>query len=53
MKKGKWMVSQHIKKKNKREENERLGSPVSLGLVRSQTTLFGMKTGRAVCTSQA
>lgn len=53
MKKGKSMVSQNVKKKNKREVNEWLGSLVSLRLVRSQTTVFGMKTGRAVCTSQA
>lgn len=51
-KKWKSMVSQNVKKGNEREVNERLGSLVSLRLVRSQTTLFGMKTGSAVCTSQ-
>lgn len=53
MKRGKSMVSQNVKKKNKKEVKERLGSLVSLRPVRSRTTLFGMKTGRAVCTSQA
>lgn len=47
------MVSQNVKKGNKREVSELLGSLVSLRLVKCQTRLFGMKTGRAVCTSQA
>lgn len=45
------MVSQNVKKGNKREVSELLGSLVSLRLVKRQTGLFGMKTGRAVCTS--
>lgn len=53
MKEGKSTVSQNIKKGCKGEVSERLGSLVSLRLVKPQTTLFGMKTGRAVCTSQA
>lgn len=51
MKKRKSMVSQNVKKGNK--VSELLGSLVSLRLVKRQTRLFGMKTGRAVCTSQA
>lgn len=45
------MASQNIKKEDKRDVNEWLGSLVRL--VRSQTTPFGLETGKAVCTSQA
>lgn len=47
------MVSQNVKEGNKREVSELLGALVSLRLVKCQTRLFGMKTGIAVCTSQA
>lgn len=53
---GRWRRGSRWWAKTSRTEikvSELLGSLVSLRLVMRQTSLFGMKTGRAVCTSQA
>lgn len=57
MKRGKTGVSQNVKGE-KEKASERVGSEgsealVALKLVRSQRRALGMKTGRAVCLSQA